>query len=64
MVLTYFWISGSKHPLFIHLVRPENFLIRFNLSFMTALTCVPLPIVYTLGYIGLIMGHLVIRALI
>jgi hypothetical protein len=34
---------------------------RVNFAFMTGLIFVPFPVIYTLGYMGLLMGHLILR---
>jgi hypothetical protein len=61
MALTYLWLSGSRHPIMIHQIRPENRLHLLNAAFMVGLACVPLPVIYQLGYSGLMIGHLLIR---
>lgn len=61
MALTYFWINGSRHPILIHLTRPENLFFRINLAFMAGLIFVPLPTIYSLAYSGLLTGHLIVR---
>ncbi len=63
MGLTYFWLAKSRHPIMIHLTKPENFLYRVNIAFMTGLLFVPLPSIYAFGYLGWMAGHLLIRTL-
>ena len=60
--LNYLILSKSDHPFMIHLVRKENRLQCLNLAFMSGLIFVPFPTIYTYSYIGLAVGHLLIRS--
>lgn len=59
--LNYLILSKSDHPFMIHLVRKENRLQCLNFAFMGGLMVVPCPVIYTYSYIGLAMGHILIR---
>jgi len=59
--LNYLILSKSDHPFMIHLVRKENKLQCLNFAFMGGLIFVPFPTIYAYSYIGLALGHLLIR---
>jgi hypothetical protein len=61
ILLNYFIISKSRHPFLIHLVRPENKLMCFTIAFMGGLLFAPTHSVHQLSYIGLAIGHLLVR---
>ena len=59
--LNYLILRNSRHPFLIHLVRPENRIHLFNIAFMSGLIFVPIATVYHFGFIGFLLGHLMIR---
>lgn len=62
MLLNFALLKTSRHPLLIHLNNPNNFFSCFNFAFMGGLLFVPVPCSYTMCYLGLGLGHLLIRA--
>jgi len=61
MGINYALLSGSRHPFLIHMVRPENKLMCFNIAFMTGLLVVGTPSIFSLSYIGIGLAHLTTR---
>lgn len=61
MLVNYQIIKKSRHPLLIHVNHPGNWMFCTNLAFMSGLIFVPAPGVYHFAYLGLGLGHLMIR---
>lgn len=60
IVLNYYFLKNSTHPMLIHLRNDPNKLKIFNLAFFPSLFAIFLPVNYLIGYIGLVGSHLAI----
>lgn len=61
MLLNFAILKKSRHPLLIHLNHPGNLMNCFNIAFMGGLIFVPVPGIYHFAYMGLALGHLILR---
>lgn len=63
ILLNFIILKKSRHPLFINLNHPGNVMHCFNIAFMSGLLFVPVPGIYHFAYMGLALGHIMLRSL-
>lgn len=63
ILINYAILKKSRHPLLINLNHPGNFMNCFNIAFMGGLIFVPIPGIYHFAYMGLGIGHLILRTI-